>query len=60
VRLEEARRLLEQTSPPLKNIAARTRIGDASTLWRVFTRHLGITPAAYRARYGTIDAARSS
>ena len=60
VRLEEAQRLLAQTPLPLKDIPARTRIGDASTLWRVFTRHLGITPAAYRARYGAVDAARSS
>jgi transcriptional regulator GlxA family with amidase domain len=51
VRLEEAQRLLEQTSLPLKDIAARTLIGDSSTLWRVFTRHLGVTPADYRARF---------
>jgi transcriptional regulator GlxA family with amidase domain len=51
MRLEEARRLLEQTSLPLKDIAARTLIGDSSTLWRVFTRHLGVTPADYRARF---------
>jgi transcriptional regulator GlxA family with amidase domain len=60
VRLEEAQRLLEQTSLPLKDIAARTRIGDASTLWRVFTRHLGVTPAAYRARHGAANTSRSS
>ena len=51
LRLEEAQRLLEQTALPLKDIAARTHIGDASTLWRVFTRELGITPAEYRARF---------
>jgi len=51
VRLEEAQRLLEQTALPLKDIARRTLIGDASTLWRVFKRHLGITPAEYRTRF---------
>lgn len=51
LRLEEAQRLLEQTSLPLKAIASRVLIGDASTLWRVFTRHLGVTPAQYRARF---------
>jgi transcriptional regulator GlxA family with amidase domain len=51
LRLEEARRLLVQTSLPLKVIAARTGVGDLSTLWRVFTRHLGVTPAEYRARF---------
>jgi transcriptional regulator GlxA family with amidase domain len=50
-RIEEAQRLLEQTSLPLKDIAVRTHLGDASTLWRTFTRYLGITPADYRARF---------
>lgn len=51
LRIEEARRLLEETSLPLKDITARTGLGDASTLWRVFTRRLGVTPAAYRQRF---------
>jgi len=51
LRLEEARRLLEQTTLPLKDITARTGLGDTSTLWRVFTHHLGVTPAAYRERF---------
>lgn len=51
LRLDEARRLLEETSLPLKEITARTGLGDASTLWRVFTRQLGVTPAAYRDRF---------
>ena len=51
LRVDEARRLLEETSLPLKDITARTGLGDASTLWRVFTQRLGITPAAYRQRF---------
>ncbi|HVV49575.1 MAG TPA: helix-turn-helix domain-containing protein [Polyangia bacterium] len=51
LRLEEARRLLEETALPLKEIAARTGLGDPSTLWRLFTRRLGVTPAAYRQRF---------
>jgi transcriptional regulator GlxA family with amidase domain len=51
LRIEEAQRLLEQTSLPLKDIAARVRLGDMSTLWRIFSRHLGVTPAEYRARF---------
>jgi len=50
LRLEEAQRLLEQTALPLKAIAQRTGLGDASTVWRVFRREFGITPAEYRAR----------
>ena len=51
LRTDEARRLLEETSLPLKDITARTGFGDASTLWRVFTQRLGVTPAAYRQRF---------
>lgn len=50
-RIEEAQRLLEQTPLPLKAIAVRANLGDASTLWRTFTRHLGVTPADYRTRF---------
>jgi AraC-like DNA-binding protein len=53
LRLDEARRLLAETPLSLKDITARTGLGDASTLWRVFTRHLGITPAAYRQRFAS-------
>jgi transcriptional regulator GlxA family with amidase domain len=51
LRLDEARRLLEETPLPLKDITARVGLGDASTMWRAFTQHLGITPAAYRQRF---------
>jgi transcriptional regulator GlxA family with amidase domain len=51
LRIDEARRLLEETALPLKDITARTGLGDASTLWRVFTQQLGVTPAAYRERF---------
>jgi transcriptional regulator GlxA family with amidase domain len=53
VRIEEAQRLLEQTSLPLKEIAARANLGDTTTLWRIFIRYLGVTPAEYRARFAT-------
>jgi len=51
LRIEEARRLLEGTSLPLKDITARTGLGNASTMWRSFTQGLGVTPAAYRQRF---------
>src|SRR6185436_7978697 len=51
VRVDEARRLLEETALPLKDITARTGLGDASTLWRAFTQRLGVTPAEYRQRF---------
>jgi transcriptional regulator GlxA family with amidase domain len=51
LRVDEARRLLEETSLPLKDVTARTGLGDTSTMWRVFTQRLGVTPAAYRERF---------
>lgn len=51
LRLAEARRLLEETSLPLKELAGRTGLGDQSTLWRVFVQDLGVTPAEYRQRF---------
>jgi transcriptional regulator GlxA family with amidase domain len=56
VRLEAAQRLLEESSLSLKDVAARTGLGDPSTLWRVFSQELGVTPAAYRARFATDSA----
>jgi transcriptional regulator GlxA family with amidase domain len=51
LRLDEARRLLEATGLPLKEVTARTGLGDASTFWRVFTQDLGVTPSEYRQRF---------
>jgi transcriptional regulator GlxA family with amidase domain len=56
LRIEAAQRLLEESSLPLKTIAARTGLGDPSTLWRIFGQHLGVTPAAYRARFANESA----
>jgi transcriptional regulator GlxA family with amidase domain len=51
VRVDEARRLLEETDLPIKDISARTGLGDVSTMWRLFGQRLGVTPAEYRARF---------
>jgi transcriptional regulator GlxA family with amidase domain len=51
VRLAEAKRLLSETTLPLKTISVRIGGGDPSTLWRMFTKHLGVTPTEYRSRF---------
>jgi transcriptional regulator GlxA family with amidase domain len=51
IRVDEARRLLVETDLPLKDITARTGLGDASTMWRAFMQCLGVTPAEYRQRF---------
>jgi transcriptional regulator GlxA family with amidase domain len=56
LRIDEAQRLLTETELPLKDITARTGLGDATTLWRVFTQQFGVTPAAYRERFSSAAA----
>jgi transcriptional regulator GlxA family with amidase domain len=51
LRVDEAKRLLEETSLPMKDIAVRSGLCDSSTLWRGFIEHLGVTPAEYRQRF---------
>jgi transcriptional regulator GlxA family with amidase domain len=51
VRMEAARRQLEQTDHTLDVVAAGCGIGSAETLRRVFLRRLNVTPEAYRRRF---------
>jgi transcriptional regulator GlxA family with amidase domain len=51
LRLGEAKRLLEETDLPLKEVTARSGLGDQSTLWRIFIQDLGVTPTEYRQRF---------
>jgi transcriptional regulator GlxA family with amidase domain len=51
VRLEAARRRLEDTSEPVAAIAAGCGFGSAETMRRVFLRTLEVGPAEYRRRF---------
>jgi transcriptional regulator GlxA family with amidase domain len=53
VRVELARSLLESSDAPLDAVARDSGLGSAETLRRVFTRHKGVTPHAYRQRFRT-------
>lgn len=53
MRLEAACRALEETSLPLKTIAATTGYAEEQNLRRVFLRKLGVTPSHYRSRFST-------
>lgn len=48
VRLEHARRLLEETDHPIPNIAEAAGYSSASYMIQVFRRELGTTPSKYR------------
>jgi transcriptional regulator GlxA family with amidase domain len=51
VRLEAARRRLEETTDPVGAIAADCGFGTAETMRRVFLRALHVGPAEYRRRF---------
>jgi transcriptional regulator GlxA family with amidase domain len=53
LRVEAARRLLEDVDIPVKTIAARCGFGDYERLRRSFLRAVGVAPTAYRERFGT-------
>jgi transcriptional regulator GlxA family with amidase domain len=59
-RVEAARRELETTADTLDVVAARCGLGSAETLRRVFQRHLAVSPDAYRQRFRTAPAERTS
>lgn len=55
VRLQKGRRLLEDTQMEPKRVAAKSGLGTAASMRRVFLRQLGVTPAEYRERFQNTD-----
>jgi transcriptional regulator GlxA family with amidase domain len=51
LRLEAARRLLQQSDRNLEQIAAACGFGDAERMRTSFQRHLGCAPGAWRRRH---------
>jgi transcriptional regulator GlxA family with amidase domain len=51
VRLEAARRMLEDTAQPIGVVARACGFGTSETMRRAFLRVLGVAPAEYRRRY---------
>jgi transcriptional regulator GlxA family with amidase domain len=51
VRVEVARRRLEESSDSIEAIAAGCGFGTTETLRRAFARHFGVAPADYRSRF---------
>jgi transcriptional regulator GlxA family with amidase domain len=51
VRMDKARRLLEETSLPLDQVAKQSGLGTAGSARRVFLRRLGISLRQYRDRF---------
>ena len=53
VRVEAARRRLEETGEPIDQIAPACGFGTTETMRRAFVRALGVAPAEYRRRFQT-------
>jgi transcriptional regulator GlxA family with amidase domain len=51
IRLQSARRLLEETELAPKAVATRCGLGSPAAMRRVFLRELGVSPADYRERF---------
>jgi transcriptional regulator GlxA family with amidase domain len=56
VRLEAARRRLEEDSEPIAAVAAACGFGTAETMRRIFIRTLEVGPAEYRRRFHSFHA----
>jgi Transcriptional regulator containing an amidase domain and an AraC-type DNA-binding HTH domain len=54
LRLEEAKQMLEREQCSIETIANEVGYEDAGFFSRLFRRHVGLTPAAYRKRFGTM------
>lgn len=54
LRLEEAKQMLETTDEPVDAIAEQSGYEDTSFFTRLFKKHVGVTPAQYRKRFGAL------
>jgi transcriptional regulator GlxA family with amidase domain len=57
LRVEAARRALEETTAPIEAIARRCGFGDEERMRRSFQRHLGVPPKQYRQRFSRGESA---
>jgi len=54
LRLEEGKQMLEATDSPVEAIAHEVGYEDAGFFSRLFRRHVQLTPAQYRRRFGSM------
>jgi len=55
LRLEEAKQMLETEDAPIEAVAHQIGYEDASFFGRLFRRKVGLTPAQYRRRFGSLQ-----
>jgi transcriptional regulator GlxA family with amidase domain len=57
VRVETARRLLEETSQPLETVCVGSGLGTPESMRRAFLKAVGIPPGQYRERFSSVPVA---
>lgn len=57
MRLEAARKMLETTNETVYNITINTGYDDISSFRRLFKKHTGLSPSAYRKKFSVLDTA---
>ena len=60
VRVEAARRMLEQHGDGVDSVASACGFGTAETMRRAFVRRLGVSPADYRQRFSKVPTTTQS
>lgn len=60
VRIDRAKALLESSDWPLARVADRAGFGSIEALHRAFNKRIGVTPGAYRQRFGHVPLAAVS
>lgn len=60
LRLDAARRALEETRQSIKEIAVRCGFADEERMRRAFRRRLGVNPQEYRGKFGSSEALKSA
>lgn len=59
MRIDIARRLLEDSAAPIKAIAFAAGFGSTTTLRRAFLRRIGVAPLSYRLRFQTAGSGKA-
>ena len=60
VRLETARRLLEETSQPLEAVCEASGLGTVESMRRAFVQFVGVAPGQYRQRFAHVTRPRAA
>jgi len=58
LRMAAAKRMLEDGSRSIQEVVSSVGYDDSAFFRELFKRHTGLSPAAYRARFGTTALAR--